>query len=453
MDRSDYRRLLLNIQIAVNAILENKIRAFLTSMGIIFGVASVITMLAIGKGAETTLLEQMKLLGANNIIIAPNVEQEEGKVSEDIVSDSNKQHYSPGLTLSDAESIGKTIPYVEFTSPEIILETTIIYSGKKRSGKLIGIDNNFWKTKSNPISMGKIFSDNHLDNSAPVCVIGNGIRTRFFAGESPLGKKIKCGKLWLTIIGVLEQQDITSENIKSLGIRDYNMDVYTPVKTVLIRYKNRGMVTLQDIQELNRMDMFDEGAEEETVEKDFNYHQIDRIVVKVNDNRYMSHISEIIKRMLERRHYNVIDYEISIPEQLIQQEQRTKRIFNIVLGAIASISLIVGGIGVMNIMLASVMDRFKEIGIRQSIGATRKDVTLQFMSEAITITLTGGVIGIFLGYVFTLGIEKSTGITGVISLNSVLLSFLVSVSVGLIFGIYPAKKAAKQDPVVLLRHD
>lgn len=452
MDRSDYQRLLLNIQVAVNAILENKIRAFLTSMGIIFGVASVITMLAIGRGAETTLLEQMKLLGANNIIITPNVEQEEGEVSEDIVSESDKQHYSPGLTLLDAESIGNTIPNVEFTSPEIILETTIIYSGKKRSGKLIGINNNFWKTKSNSMSMGRVFSNHHIQNSAPVCVIGNGIRTRFFAGENPLGKKIKCGKLWLTVIGVLEQQDITSENIKSLGIRDYNMDVYAPVKTVLIRHKNRGKVTLQDIQELNRVDMMEEG-EEEGVDKDFNYHQIDRIVVKVNDNRYMSHISEIIKRMLERRHFNVIDYEISIPEQLIQQEQRTKRIFNIVLGAIASISLIVGGIGVMNIMLASVMDRFKEIGIRQSIGATRRDVTLQFMSEAITITLTGGIIGIILGYVFTVGIEKSTGITGIISLNSVLLSFLVSVSVGLIFGIYPAKKAAKQDPVVLLRHD
>ena len=163
MDRSDYRRLLLNIQIAVNAILENKIRAFLTSMGIIFGVASVITMLAIGKGAETTLLEQMKLLGANNIIIAPNVEQEEGKVSEDIVSDSNKQHYSPGLTLSDAESIGKTIPYVEFTSPEIILET--IFARKSNSavsscGSSPSVIKSFMSGRSSIVGAGSVVTSN-----------------------------------------------------------------------------------------------------------------------------------------------------------------------------------------------------------------------------------------------------------------------------------------------------
>jgi len=443
-----------NIGIALDAIMDNKIRGLLTSLGIIFGVASVITMLAIGKGTESTILDQLKLLGSNNIIITPITEQIEEPVNESEIDKSEKQRFSPGLTLADASSIEDIIPDVDFVSPEIIIETTVIYSGLRRSAKLVGIDRNFRKIRDNSLKMGNNFSEVHYKNAMPVCIIGSEIQTKFFTGKSPIGKKIKCGKLWLTVIGVLNKQNITSENMKSLGIRDYNMDVYTPLNTLLIRYKHRGLVTPQRVQTISRGNRFMSiEVAEETSSIDKNYHQLDQIVVHVLDNKHITAVSEIIKRMLKRRHYQVIDFEISIPEQLIHQEQKAKRLFNIVLGAIASISLLVGGIGVMNIMLASVLDRFKEIGIRQSIGASRRDISLQFIAEAVIITLTGGCIGIFLGIILSTGIEKSTGIVTIITSTSVIISFFVSVAVGLVFGIYPARKAALQDPVDLLRYE
>ncbi|MFQ6610306.1 MAG: ABC transporter permease, partial [Fidelibacterota bacterium] len=391
-------RYLTNLGIAFDAILDNKIRGFLTSLGIIFGVASVITMLAIGKGAEETILAQMKLLGSNNIIITPNIEQKEEIIQEVELAKTDKKHFSPGLTLKDAQNIENIIDDVKFISPEIIFETKIIRSGFRRSGKLVGVEDNFFLTRENSLNMGNYFSDIHHKNAMAVCIIGSDIRTKFFPGENPIGEKIKCGKLWLTVIGVLNKQIITSENIKSLGIRDYNLDIYTPIRTALIRYKNRGLVTPQKVESLRASSFFlSITAEVKPEESDENYHQLDRIVVHLSDNRNITKVSEIIKRLLERRHNNVIDFEISIPEQLIKQEQKAKRLFNIVLGAIASISLLVGGIGVMNIMLASVLDRFKEIGIRQSIGATRQDISMQFIAEAVIITVTGGCIGIFLG--------------------------------------------------------
>ncbi|MBC8478956.1 MAG: ABC transporter permease [FCB group bacterium] len=445
------RKLLHSFLIAIDAISHNKLRAFLTSLGIIFGVASVIAMLAIGKGAEKAILEQMKLLGANNIIITPDVNQKEGEISREDDRMAEKKPFSPGLTMEDASSISDNIPHVLYTSSEIELESMFIRAGLKRTGNLVGVDKYFLENKNFTIAFGNRFSAHHFDNSAPVCIIGDGIRTKFFTGENPIGKRIKCGKNWLTVVGVLKEMNLPGEEIKNLGLRDFNMDIYAPTTTVLLRYENRARISQQDVQEMSSRE--NENAEESSRDGENSYHQLDKIIVHVDDNQYISSVSEILNRMMQRRHNNVIDYEITIPQLLIEQEQKTKRIFNIVLGAIASISLIVGGIGVMNIMLASVLDRIREIGLRQSIGATRRDITLQFINEAVTITVTGGIVGIILGFLFCFAIESSTDIETIISPASVILSFLVSISVGLIFGIYPAQKAAAQDPVVLLRHD
>jgi putative ABC transport system permease protein len=225
---------------------------------------------------------------------------------------------------------------------------------------------------------------------------------------------------------------------------------------MLLRYRDRARLTTQDIQKASRQGMvfmFGGNTEKKESSDQKNYHQLDRVVVRVGDNRYSRKVSEVIQRMLNRRHNEVIDYEIIVPELLLQQEQRTRDLLNLVLGAIASISLLVGGIGIMNIMLASVMERIKEIGLRLSIGATQKDVIFQFMSESIAISLTGGLIGIALGVSFCYIIEIFAEIPTLISPWSVILSFAVAVTVGLVFGIYPAQKAAKQDPVVSLRYE
>lgn len=443
------QRITYNFLIAIEAITHHKLRSFLTSLGIIFGVASVISMLAIGRGAQQEILDQLKLLGANNVIIKPVVEQEEGEVTEAFEEKVDKKRFSPGLTLLDVESIEKIVPHVDFISPEIVIETTMIRSGLKRTSKLVGINANYFKTTELEMVTGDFFSELHIENSMPVCIIGSGIKARFFAKDDPIGKKIKCGKLWLTVVGVLKERSISSENIEHLGIRDYNMDVYAPITTLLLRYKNRALVTQAEIMKASRRGHDDE----EQVQTDPNYHQLDRLVVRVNDTAYMGSVSDVISRMLQRRHNNTVDFEVIIPEMLLQQEQRAKTIFNVVLGAIASISLIVGGIGIMNIMLASVLERIKEIGIRLSLGATPQDVVLQFLSEAVTISVTGGVIGIFLGIFLSYAIESMTGITTIVSPWAVVISFAVSITVGIAFGFFPAREAAGQDPVVCLRYE
>jgi len=229
-----------------------------------------------------------------------------------------------------------------------------------------------------------------------------------------------------------------------------NFDIYTPVNTVLLRYKNRTLVTKQDVQRASRQSG---GDDSDQLKKPPKPHQLDRLVVRVADSDKMVGIAEIISRMLERRHNQVVDFQVTVPEQLLRQAQRTKDIFNIVLSAIASISLIVGGIGIMNIMLASVMERTKEIGIRRATGATKRDIVLQFLSEATIISLTGGVIGIFLGFGLSYAVERLAGILTIITLFSVLLAFVISISVGIAFGLFPARRAAEKEPVESLRYE
>jgi putative ABC transport system permease protein len=440
-----------SLWIAVEAISHNKLRAVLTSLGIVFGVGSVISMLAVGTGAKQEILDQMKLLGANNIIITPIVEQEEGKVAEDdLQKKTEKKRFSPGLTLEDAQSIQTTLPDVVFVSPEVVVETMVIREGLKRTSKLVGVDTTYFAASDFALERGRMFSRKNLQLGSPVAVIGHAIKTKFFAKEDPIGGKIKCGSLWLTVIGVLAERSISKETIQHLGLRDYNYDVYTPVSTLLLRYKNRTLITRLDIQRASRETGGDNSNQNK---KPVNYNQLDRLVVRVAGSEHMVGLAEVISRMLQRRHNQIVDFQVTVPEQLLRQEQRTKDIFNVVLGAIASISLIVGGIGIMNIMLASVMERTKEIGIRRATGATKRDITLQFLSEATMISVTGGIIGILVGVGLSLAIRYFAGVLTIVSVVSVLLSFIISISIGIAFGLFPARRAAEQDPVVCLRYE
>jgi putative ABC transport system permease protein len=294
-------------------------------------------------------------------------------------------------------------------------------------------------------------------DGAPVAIIGHGVKTRFFTTEEPIGKSLKVGNVWLTVVGVLEDRKVSDQTSQKLGIRDANMDVYIPLTAMLSRYRDRTRVTAQEIEAASRAEQ--SNGQEQEPEDDAaraerrNLNQLDKIIVRVGRAGVVPAVAEVMQRMLLRRHNGVIDYEITVPELLLRQEQRTKTIFNVVLGAIASISLVVGGIGIMNIMLASILERIKEIGVRRAMGATQKDVLWQFLSEAVMISLAGGVAGIVVGGLLSLGIERFAKISTIVSSSSVFVAFGVSMAVGLVFGIVPASRAAKQDPIVCLRYE
>jgi len=450
--RARITHLLFSGATAAEAVAHNKLRAGLTSLGILFGVASVIAMLAIGRGAEEEILNQMKLLGVNNIIITPIVEQKEGNVDKDAKKESKR--FTPGLSWLDAQAIKRSIPEVDRTSSEVVVNTVITREGHHRSGKIVGVDSSYFDVMNLKVQSGGAFDWRHFMRASQVAVIGPGVAKRFFTTENPLGSRVKVGNEWLTVVGVLEDRKVTEKTAKELGIRDATMDVYVPLPTMLRRYRDRSELTQVEMEaaakQFNEVDSTE--TDDQRAEKR-NYHQLDKIIVQVDRPEYVSSVAEVVRRMLLRRHNDVTDFEITVPELLIQQQQRAKQIFNIVLGAIASISLIVGGIGIMNIMLASILERIKEIGVRRAMGATQKDVLWQFLSEAMMISLAGGIAGIIIGALLSSAIERFAHISTIVSGGSVGVAFGVSVAVGLVFGIVPAQRAAKQDPIVCLRYE
>jgi putative ABC transport system permease protein len=442
------------LSISLEAVANNKFRSILTALGIIFGVGAVIAMMAIGNGARQEILQQIKLVGVNNIVILPvsNADNDANEESEES-GKTLKKKYSPGLTLKDAENILEAIPTVEKVSPEIIYPTLSIRKGRKLSIDLSGVNEEFFDLFGQKARFGKLFSRQHLEEGSPVCVIGPEVKAKLFPNENPIGKHLKCGSVWLQVIGVLEGV-IINENAEEMGISDYNRSVFTPIKTLLIRYKDRSLINQAALNSSSAF--YFGGGSMMITENDgagVEANQLDKIVVQVKDSDQLASTALVLKKLMMRRHQGVEDFEIKIPELLLKQEQKTKDIFNIVLGAIAGISLIVGGIGIMNIMLASVMERIREIGVRRATGATKKDIVFQFLAEATFISITGGFIGILLGVIMAKVITATTDISTVVSFWSIVISFGVAASVGIIFGYLPAKKASEQDPVESLRHD
>ena len=447
------KRYMHDIHIAVESILSNKLRSVLTALGIIFGVAAVISMMAIGNGAQQEILEQIKMVGVNNIIITPVLPQDEEEGGGDSDETAGKK-FSRGLTMSDAEAIQTMVSSVKMLSPEISINSFALQSGIRQQAKLIGVSKEFFQLYDLPLSHGFIFDEYQEEHGLPVCVIGANIRSRFFSQVDPIGEYIKFGNEWLKVIGVLERNIISVTGHQQTGVNVINDNVYIPVKTMLRRFRDRSLVTQRTINDAMRRGgggfMVASTPASETSR---NYHQLDRIVVQVHESEQITPTVELLSRMLLRRHSDVQDFEITVPELLLKQQQRTKEIFNIVLGAIAGISLLVGGIGIMNIMFASVMERIKEIGTRMAIGAKKTDIIVQFLSEAVLISVTGGMIGVLLGVLASWLITKIADILTIVSFTSVIVSFFVSATIGIVFGYSPAKRASEKDPIESLRYE
>lgn len=405
-----------NVRIGLDALLSHKLRSLLTMLGIIFGVAAVIAMTSISAGARRELMESIKTLGVNNIIVnvvEPDDEQEK------------KDHLKANpkwLNLADAEALKALLEDVHYVVPIRRIEEHVYMPEENKSG-LIGTTPDFANVFNVQLQSGRFLSDSDLAEKKSVAVITTPLQRKLFPITPPIGKRIKVNKDWFTVIGVI---DAPGGGFSALGMDMPNMeeDVFVPMSTVNSR---RGVVSGQP--------------------------PLQSILVQVKKPENVRPVAAAMHRTMERRHRGVADYQIVVPIELLKQSQQTQHIFNIVMGAIASISLLVGGIGIMNIMLSNVLERTREIGIRRALGATQKDVVFQFLLEAIMLSVFGGLIGIVMGFGMAWGINIFAGWRTAVGPFAVFLAFGVSAGVGIIFGWWPAKKASEMDVINALRYE
>jgi putative ABC transport system permease protein len=399
----------------------------------------------------------MKMVGVNNLLVNPVIPEKSSSTEE---GEKQQKKFSRGLSMLDVEAIRETLPSVKRISPEISFNSIAMMNGVKYTAKLVGVSNDYFQLYNLPLVSGAFFNSYQEENGIQVCIIGANIRVKFFSKFDPLGQYIKFNGIWLKVIGVLQKTNVSLTGFEEKGVNVYNDNIYIPIQTMLLRYQNRALINTKLVSQASTIQFFGghdihvvAGSSSAAANTETNYNQLDRIVVQVTETEQIQPSTEILSRMLLRRHTGVKDFEITVPELLLKQAQRTKDIFNIVLGAIASISLVVGGIGIMNIMFASVMERIKEIGTRMAIGAKKMDIVVQFLAEAVLISVTGGFIGIFLGVVMAKLIEQIAGIMTIVSFFSVFIAFGVSAAVGVAFGYSPAKRASERDPIESLRYE
>jgi putative ABC transport system permease protein len=410
-------RFIETLSIGFEGLKTHRLRTFLTMLGIIFGVGAVISMLSIGEGAKREALEIINLMGAKNIIIQ-NLEYDEDKLEK-------IREKSPGLCLRDFKALEEGVPYIRHLSPQRIIKPDFIRSiDGKSEGRVVGTDPSYPLTLNLLVDKGRFFDGYENAHHANVCVVGHRVKRELFAFRNPIGERIKINDRWFEVIGTILKKGITKGEIEGIEIESIANDIYIPISTALKKF---------------------EFKEHES--------QLSEISVTMEDPGYIRDAAVYINRLLYRIHRNTRDYKIIVPEELLRQTQETQRIFNIAMGFIAGISLLVGGIGIMNIMLASVLERTREIGIRRAVGARQKDIMNQFVAEAVFISLVGGFIGIGAGYAISKAVSLYANWRTLISILSILISFGIAVSVGLIFGIYPAFIASKLDPIEALRYE
>ncbi len=431
----NYRRV---FQVSFDSLAAHKLRTFLTMLGVIFGVGAVISMLSIGEGAKREALEQISILGISNIIV--NAKEPVEGLSSDV-----GLARSLGLSLADGRNIAQYSEYVANVVPQRFEGATTIYYGSQEAPvRVVATVPYYVLSSSVDVERGRFVTDSDMGAFAQICVLGAKAKRQLFAFEDPIGKSVRIADLDFVVVGVMADKYIGRGKVEGYELKNLNEDVYIPFSTAV-----------------KKLDRFFQGRQdkrgspwggEEEVQK-FNVPQIDQLTVTVAELEYVQPVTKLIDRVLKRRHFGVADYEIVVPESLLRQTQKTQRIFNIVMGTIAGISLLVGGIGIMNIMLATVLERTREIGVRRAVGATRLDIMRQFLIEAVAICLVGCSIGIALGLLLAKVISFYAEWPTIVSIFSIVLAVGVSTAVGVVFGLYPANKAAKLDVIEALRYE
>jgi putative ABC transport system permease protein len=415
------------ISLGLKSIWLNRLRSFLTALGVIFGVASVVSMLAIGEGASYEAQEQIRKLGSQNIILE-SVKPPDGQGSS---AESRSIVLEYGLTARDMTQIRQTVPGIEVVVPSRILTENIWNFDRSVDGQILGVLPIYPEMRNRKVSHGRFFSDLEMDAKLPVCVLNETAAQSLFPLTSPTGKSIRIKGYYYKILGILENegQRIGGEGGGGGG---GDSQVLIPFTTLMDQYGETFF-------------RFRSGSfEAEKVE----FHEA---VIRVHDVTQVETRASAIRQILSSNHKKE-DWRMVVPVELLRQAERTKRIFSIVLGSIAAISLLVGGIGIMNIMLASVTERTREIGIRRAMGARQADIVVQFLIETVLLSGAGGIIGVVLGVSIPIAVQHFAGVTTVVKIWSPALAFLISVITGIAFGIYPARRAAQMNPVEALRH-
>ncbi|MBN1969236.1 MAG: ABC transporter permease [Candidatus Delongbacteria bacterium] len=403
-----FNRFSTSVFIAIDSLKSNIVRSFLTTLGIIFGVGAVIAMTSIGEGAKEEIIAQIKQLGMDNIII-----------SIDNSDESNQQKGT--LTFRDLYNLNESFKENRITGV-VKFNPRCFINSKYQNNDVLAVNSDYFSINSLFPAKGFFFTEDNENSYDKVCVITTSLSRNLFAMESSIGKKIKIGNEWFTIIGEAEIEALKkSDKVDMSAMDNRDKSIFIPLQTYQKRFSANATLT--------------------------------SIIFNTGDENKVLPYSKILKRKMATLHNNKEDFKLLVPQELLAQSQNTQNIFNLVMGTIASISLLVGGIGIMNIMLANALERRKEIGIRRAIGATRKDILFQFIFEASLISFLGGVIGIFLGIIMTYFISKYAEWGTSINALSILAAFVVSVSVGLIFGILPARKAADMNPIDALRYE
>ncbi len=397
-----------------------KTRTLLTALGIVFGVGSVIGMLAIGAGAREESLRFIEQLGVRNILIdsRPATSQEELQ---------QRRRSSPGLSDRDARILQANIEDLEIQSARRSLHPARVLPKPSRDmPELYGVRPAYSIIHSLHLAEGKFFDESDDAASATVCVLGETAKVNLLGYGAAIGKFVKVNDAWLEVVGVLHEQLMAGSQNSGGAMQDINNIIYIPINTFQYRFWDQSSGLKDDL---------------------------DGIELRLKSDADSIDVAKVVTAVLNSTHHNIQDFSVTIPAALLAQQKRTQTIFTYVMVAIAAISLLVGGIGIMNIVLATVLERTREIGIRRSIGARRLDIVRQFLTESVLISVGGGLLGIAFGFFLAWLIAQTAEWKTIVTTASVIIAFGVSVAVGVVFGIYPAVKASQINPIDALRYE
>ena len=411
---------LRDAELGLNNLLLHRTRSLLTMLGMIFGVAAVVAMLSIGAGARQKVMALIEQMGVRNLIV-------EAKETLEWQAHSKVRKISPGLTLEDYRIIGDDVADVVAATPrKKMTPSKVIPKPQQEMPFAYGVEPAYQEIARLKIANGRFFDQKDEDAGAAVCVLGTAAKWSLFGSANAVGEYVKVNEQWFRVIGVVEPQLSSDTAVGGAPAVNSNNIIYVPLQSAFQRLED----SYSDVRD-----------------------EIDGIYLELGDGGSIPAAARITRAILDSSHHGADDFSIIVPAELLAEQKRTEHLFNIVMVAIAAISLLVGGIGIMNIMLASILERTREIGLRRAVGARQSDIVRQFVVEATMISFAGGTIGVILGFFISRAIAWFAGWSTVVTLSSIALAFLVSISVGLVFGIYPATKAARLDPVEAIRYE